>query len=149
MNLIDTTQGTEKETKPSNVLNLVSEVVSAYVSNNSLDSAAVPDLIHQVYATLLKLKQMNPMGGLAHPVEPAVPIDKSITNDYIVCLEDGKKLKMLKRHLRAVYNMTPEQYRERWGLPLNYPMVAPNYAKRRSALAKENGLGLSSNKRRA
>jgi predicted transcriptional regulator len=129
----------------SEVLHLVSDVVAAYVSNNNIDPTEISPLIHQVYATLTTLG--NP-GMVSHlrPLEPAVPIKKSITDDHIICLEDGKKLKMLKRHLRAVYKMTPEQYRERWGLPIDYPMVAPNYAKKRSSLAKINGLGYSNKK---
>ena len=126
--------------KSSNVLHLVSDVVSAYVSNNNIESAEVPSLIHQVYMTLTNLDHLEGSAG-GRPLEPAVPIKKSVTDDYIICLEDGKKLKMLKRHLRAVYNMTPERYRERWSLPVDYPMVAPNYAKRRSDLAKSHGLG--------
>jgi predicted transcriptional regulator len=128
-------------TENSEVLHLVSDVVAAYVSNNRIDPGEIPVLIHKIYTTLTSLGQQhyNPM----LPLEPAVPIRKSITDDYIVCLEDGKKLKMLKRHLRAAYNMTPEQYRERWGLASDYPMVAPNYAKKRSSLAKVNGLGYS------
>jgi predicted transcriptional regulator len=129
-----------KEDEQQNVLGLVSEVVAAYVSNNRLESGEVSELIYQVYTTLLKLQQIANKGQ-QRPAGPAVSIEDSITNDYIVCLEDGKKLKMLKRHLRAVYNMTPEEYRERWGLPMSYPMVAPNYAKKRSTLAKLNGLG--------
>ncbi len=131
--------------RSSDVLHLVSDVVSAYVSNNNIESAEIPSLIHQVYSTLSTLGRHN-NHSQARPLEPAVPIKKSITDDYVICLEDGKKLKMLKRHLRAVYKMTPEQYRERWGLPLDYPMVAPNYAKKRSSLAKANGLGRSSKK---
>ena len=117
------------------------EVVSAYVSNNSVSTEDFPQLINRVYATLTGL-------GIAEPAKPetpkpVVPISKSVTPDYIICLEDGKRLKMLKRHLKTAYNMTPEEYRERWGLPGTYPMVAPNYAKQRSKLAKEIGLGNS------
>ena len=121
------------------VLGLVSEMVAAYVSNNNVNTAEVPELIRQVYRTLVCLRQGRPstISGL----DPAVPVTESVTDDYIICLEDGKSLKMLKRHLRAVYNLTPEQYRVRWGLPEDYPMVAPNYAKKRSSLAKINGLG--------
>ena len=125
----------------SSVLRLVSEVVSAYVSNNSVNSAEVPDLIRRVYLALECLAQGG--GGMSMGLDPAVPVAESVTDDYIICLEDGKPLKMLKRHLRAVYNLTPEQYRARWGLPEDYPMVAPNYAKKRSSLAKMNGLGQS------
>ena len=123
------------------------EVVSAYVSNNSVSTEDLPQLIDRVYATLAGL-------GIAEPAKPetpkpVVPINKSVTPDYIICLEDGKRLKMLKRHLKTAYNMTPEEYRERWGLPGTYPMVAPNYAKQRSKLAKEIGLGNSGRPRAA
>lgn len=123
------------------VLKLVSDVVSAYVSHNNVNSAEVPDLIRRVYLALECLAQGG--GGMSVGLDPAVPVSESVTDDYIICLEDGKPLKMLKRHLRAVYNLTPEQYRARWGLPEDYPMVAPNYAKKRSSLAKINGLGQS------
>jgi len=126
------------------LLNLVSDVVSAYVSNNSVSSAEITDIIYQVYQALTHLNQEGFVGEAANsgaPLEPAVPVGQSVMSDYIVCLEDGKKLKMLKRHLKASYNMTPDQYRDRWGLPDDYPMVAPSYAKKRSVLAKINGLG--------
>ena len=122
-------------------LELAAQIVSAHVSNNTVEAAALPALIQEVYLALNGLK-----GGGSEPLTPekpvpAVPIKKSVYPDYIVCLEDGKKLKMLKRHLQSSYNMTPDQYRERWGLPRDYPMVAPSYAERRSDLAKEIGLG--------
>jgi len=122
------------------------EVVSAYVANNSVSPEELQELISQVYATLAGL-------GIADPVKPetpkpVVPINKSITPDYIICLEDGKRLKMMKRHLKTAYNMTPEEYRARWGLPVTYPMVSPNYAQQRSKLAKEIGLGNSGRRRR-
>ncbi|WP_431856858.1 MucR family transcriptional regulator [Azospirillum sp.] len=125
---------------PSNaLLSLTTEIVAAHVSNNSVAVADLPVLIEQVY------KSLSNVGTDPVPVEerpqPAVPIKKSVTPDYIVCLEDGKKLKMLKRHLKTAYNMTPEEYRDRWGLPADYPMVAPNYARQRSSLAKQIGLG--------
>lgn len=128
------------------VLHLVSDVVAAYLSNNNLEASEVPTLIQQIYTTLTNLNGQQRF--LRERPEPVVPIKKSITDDYIVCLEDGKRLKMLKRHLKTVYNMTPEQYRERWSLPMDYPMVAPNYAKTRSNLAKSNGLGRSRSKRK-
>ena len=120
------------------VLGLTAQIVSAHVSNNSVTPDALPALIQDVYRTL--------SGVGKDPVQPdkpqpAVPVKKSVFPDHIVCLEDGKKLKMLKRHLKTAYNMTPEQYRERWGLPPDYPMVAPNYARHRSSLAKKIGLG--------
>lgn len=121
------------------LLVLTTEIVSAYVSNNSMGTGELPALIEQVYKTLSGVDAQG--SALADRPQPAVPIKKSITPDYIVCLEDGKKLKMLKRHLKTAYNMSPEEYRERWGLPADYPMVAPNYAEQRSKLAKEIGLG--------
>ena len=122
-------------------LELAAQIVSAHVSNNTVEAAALPALIQEVYKALNGLKGgVNEVATPEKPV-PAVPIKKSVFADYIVCLEDGKKLKMLKRHLQSSYNMTPDQYRERWGLPRDYPMVAPSYAERRSDLAKEIGLG--------
>tara|TARA_R110000787_G_scaffold63679_11_gene144233 strand:- start:335936 stop:336361 length:426 start_codon:yes stop_codon:yes gene_type:complete len=131
------------------LLELTAEVVSAHASNNTVAAAELPQVIKDVYATF------STLGTVAPPVElptPAVPIKKSVTPDFIICLEDGKKLKMLKRHLKTAYNMSPEEYRERWSLPIDYPMVAPSYAKKRSALAKKIGLGRkpgSTNKRKA
>ena len=120
------------------VLEFAAQIVSAHVSNNSVQASALPDLIQQVYKALT---MVGSEPAPADKLEPAVPLKKSVFPDYIVCLEDGKKLKMLKRHLMTSYGMTPEAYRERWGLPSNYPMVAPSYAERRSALAKSIGLG--------
>ncbi|WP_417829944.1 MucR family transcriptional regulator [Thalassospira sp.] len=122
------------------LLQMTVDIVSAYVSNNALAAAQIPELISTVFASLDEIhdveKEPEP-----EPLKPAVPIKKSIGDDYIVCLEDGKKLKMLKRHLRTTYNLTPEEYRAKWGLPADYPMVAPNYAKQRSQFAKKIGLG--------
>ncbi len=132
----------------SNYIELAADIVSAYVSNNSVPSSDLPTLISEVHTALLRVGG----GTVEVPVEapkPAIPVKKSVTPDYIVCLEDGKKFKSLKRHLRTQYNMTPEQYREKWGLPVDYPMVAPNYAKARSELAKEMGLGQQRRKRRS
>ena len=120
------------------LLELTAKIVSAHVSHNAMQSDALPALIRSVFATL------SGVGRAAEPVAalvPAVPIKKSVFADHIVCLEDGKKLKMLKRHLATAFQLTPQQYRERWGLPADYPMVAPDYASRRSALAKQIGLG--------
>ncbi len=117
-------------------LELVSNIVSAYVSNNSLPSGELPDLITTVHEALQKPDQ-----AASSTPEPAVPIKKSIRPDYVICLEDGRKLKMLKRHLRTAFNMTPDEYRQKWGLASDYPMVAPKYAARRSELAKKIGLG--------
>ncbi len=128
------------------LLELTTEIVSAHVSNNSLPVGDLPQLIQDVYRTLFNVG--GAQGAMERP-QPAVSVKKSVTPDYIVCLEDGKKLKMLKRHLKTSYDLTPDEYRERWGLPRNYPMVAPNYAKHRSALAKKIGLGTKSRGTRA
>ncbi len=120
------------------VLGLTAQIVSAHVSNNSVSPDALPALIQNVFTTLTGIGK-NP-----EPVEkpqPAVPVKKSIFPDYIICLEDGKKLKMLKRHLKSAYGMSPEEYRDRWDLAIDYPMVAPNYARHRSSMAKKIGLG--------
>jgi predicted transcriptional regulator len=122
----------------SRILNLTAQIVSAHVSNNALQADALPGLIQSVFQTLTSAGKDTVQPGRP---QPAVPAKKSVFADYIVCLEDGKKLKMLKRHLKTSYNMTPEQYRERWELPASYPMVAPNYAAHRSSLAKKIGLG--------
>ncbi len=124
---------------PDELLTLTTEIVAAHVANNSVAMSDLPQLIEQVYKTLANVGTEQP--AAAERPQPAVPIKKSVTPDYIICLEDGKKLKMLKRHLKTAYDMTPEEYRERWSLPPDYPMVAPNYAKQRSKLAKEIGLG--------
>ena len=129
----------------SDVLGLTAQIVSAHVSNNSVTPDALPALIQDIYRTLANVGREP-----AQPdkPQPAVPVKKSVFPDYIVCLEDGKKLKMLKRHLKTSYNMSPEQYRERWGLAAEYPMVAPNYARHRSSLAKKIGLGTKSRGRK-
>jgi predicted transcriptional regulator len=120
------------------LLALTTNIVSAHVGNNSVAVTDLPQLINQVYHSLSGIGKAPAIS--ARP-QPAVPIKRSIHPEHIVCLEDGKKLKMLKRHLMTAYKLTPEGYRERWGLPPDYPMVAPNYAKQRSRLAKEIGLG--------
>ncbi|MGH6932521.1 MAG: MucR family transcriptional regulator [Dongiaceae bacterium] len=120
------------------LLRMTADMAAAYCSNNSVEAAQLPDVIRTIHTSLLSLQSAAGSGG---PLTPAVPVKKSITDDYIVCLEDGKKLKMLKRHLRTNYNLTPDEYRKRWGLPADYPMVAPNYSERRSAFAKKIGLG--------
>jgi len=121
------------------LLTMTANVVAAYVSNNTVTEGDLSKVIRGVYDTLASV------GSPGEPVKerpaPAVPIKKSVTPDYVICLEDGKKLKMLKRHLKTSYDLTPDQYRERWGLPADYPMVAPNYAKQRSRLARKIGLG--------
>lgn len=121
------------------VLSLATQIISAYVSHNSINAADLPAFMASVYQNLSRLNKSGAVTE-ARP-DPAVPVRRSILPECIICLEDGKKLKMLKRHLKTAYNMTPDQYRERWGLPADYPMVAPNYAKQRSKLAKEIGLG--------
>jgi predicted transcriptional regulator len=121
-------------------IDLTAEIVSAYVGNNSTPAAELPALIGQVHAALVRVSE-GQAPAAPSPAKPAVPVKKSLTAEYIVCLEDGKKFKSLKRHLRSKYNMTPEQYRDKWNLPADYPMVAPNYAVTRSALAKKMGLG--------
>jgi predicted transcriptional regulator len=118
----------------------VSDIVSAYVANHRLGSLEITALIQSVYRTLAKLAAGTSEPEVV-PYEPAVPIKKSVFLDYIICLEDGKKLKMMKRYLRTAYNMTPQEYRQKWGLPADYPMTAPGYTARRSTLAKANGLG--------
>src|SRR5437016_2903361 len=122
------------------LLRMTAEVVSAYVSNNSLPTGQLADVIQSVYNSLRGLEGQVAEPP-AEPAKPAVPIRKSITPEYLICLEDGKKLKMLKRHLRSTYGMTPDDYRAKWALPADYPMVAPNYAAQRSAFAKKIGLG--------
>ncbi|MBE9556160.1 MAG: MucR family transcriptional regulator [Proteobacteria bacterium] len=119
------------------ILKMTADVVSAYVGNNSLPTDDVSGVISTVFGSLKSLE----FGGQAAKPIPAVPVRKSVTRDHIICLEDGKKLKMLKRHLRSTYNLTPEEYRARWGLPPDYPMVAPAYAQERSDFAKKIGLG--------
>lgn len=126
------------------LLGLTVDIVSAHVSHNPVGMADLPSLIQQVHKTLAALGTVVAPAATVVPVErpqPAVSVKKSIQDDHLVCLEDGKKLKMLKRHLKTSYNLTPEQYREKWGLPSDYPMVAPAYARTRSALAKQIGLG--------
>src|SRR5271165_6574180 len=122
------------------LLRMTADVVAAYVSNNTLPTAQLAEVINAVYGSLKSLE-----GQVAQPrpepLKPAVPIRKSVTAEFLICLEDGKKLKMLKRHLRSTYNLTPDEYRARWGLASDYPMVAPNYAERRSEFAKKIGLG--------
>ncbi|EHH68629.1 MucR family transcriptional regulator [Gluconobacter morbifer] len=122
------------------LLELTAQIVAAQASRGSLEAEALPVLIRQVYDALATADAPKEEPVPERP-QPAVPIKRSVFPDYIICLEDGKKLKMLKRHLQSAYDMTPEQYRERWGLPADYPLVAPNYAERRSALAREIGLG--------
>lgn len=127
-------------TEADKLLEMATKIVVAYVGNNSINSKSIPDVINAVHSTL---KALHTQDGTTHNPnnKPAVPIKKSITDDFIICLEDGKKLKMMKRYLRTRYNLSPQEYRAKWGLPSDYPMVSPNYAKRRSNFAKINGLG--------
>jgi predicted transcriptional regulator len=130
-------------------IDLAADIVSAYVANNSVPVSDLPQLINDVYGALTKVGTAAAIAEVkAEPQKPAVSVRKSITDDFLTCLEDGKKFKSLKRHLRSQYNLSPEQYREKWGLPADYPMVAPNYAKARSQLAKKMGLGQQRRKRR-
>ena len=123
------------------VLEMASEIVSAYLGHNTLPAGRVPEFIHSVHKSLSEI-DTGVVNSEEPTLKPAVPIRRSITADHIVCLEDGKKLKMLKRHLRSTYNMSPDEYRSKWNLPPDYPMVAPNYSARRSDFAKKSGLGL-------
>jgi predicted transcriptional regulator len=126
--------------KSSNYIELTADIVSAYVSNNTVPASDISVLISQVHSALLRVS--NGQGEVvSETLKPAVAVKKSITPEFLICLEDGKKFKSLKRHLRTQYNMTPEHYREKWGLPPDYPMVAPKYAEARSQLAKQMGLG--------
>ena len=129
------------------LIELTARIVSAYVGNNSVPSAEIPSLIGQVHSALKRVT-VGQVAASAESLKPAVPIKRSVTPEYIVCLEDGLKFKSLKRHLRTRYNLTPDQYREKWGLPSDYSMVAPNYAAARSQLAKQMGLGQQRRRRR-
>lgn len=122
------------------MLHMTTDMVSAYLGNNMLQAAQIPDVIKTVYSSLQEISKAG-AGGEKEAQKPAVAIRRSVTPDFIICLEDGKKLKMLKRHLRTTYNLTPDEYRAKWGLSPDYPMVAPNYAKQRSDFAKSIGLG--------
>jgi predicted transcriptional regulator len=131
----------------SSIIGLTAEIVSAYLARNEVASGDIPALISQVHSALLRVSAGQSEASADAP-RPAVPVKKSIQPDFIVCLEDGKKFKSLKRHLRTQYGMSPEQYREKWGLAIDYPMVAPNYAAARSQLAKQMGLGQQRPRRR-
>ncbi len=129
-----------EEQNNAEIIEFTTDIVAAYVGNNVVSTGDLPALIGEIYKALSKAAKTGDEPAAA-PLKPAVPTKKSLTDDYLICLEDGKKFKSLKRHLRTHYNLTPEEYREKWGLPPNYPMVAPNYAAARSRLAKEIGLG--------
>ena len=136
------------KTTPTVILELTVDIVSAYVSNNAVSPSELTKLIHHVHDALTNFRPVEVVEESSEPAKPAVSIKKSITPDYLICLEDGKKFKSLKRHLRSHYGLSPDDYREKWGLPPDYPMVAPNYATARSALAKEMGLGQSRSAKR-
>ncbi|TBW32126.1 MucR family transcriptional regulator [Siculibacillus lacustris] len=129
------------ELADTNFIDLAADIVSAYVSNNTVPASELAGLIAEVHVALQRTTSGAVLEPAPEPIKSAVPVKKSVTPDYIICLEDGKKFKSLKRHLRTQYDMTPDAYRERWGLPADYPMVAPNYAQARSDLAKKFGLG--------
>ena len=137
----------EEKISQADLLQMTTQVVSAYVGNNTVAEGQLSEIIRSVYGSLTTLEASG-TGDAVPEQKPAVPVKRSITPDYIVCLEDGKKLKMLKRHLRTTYDLTPDEYRAKWGLPADYPMVAPNYAKQRSAFAKKIGLGKRTGPRR-
>ena len=128
-------------------IDLTANIVSAYLGDNPTPASEIPNLISRIHAALLRVSAGR-VETPAEPAKPAVSVKKSMTPDYLVCLEDGKRFKSLKRHLRTQYNMTPEQYRDKWGLPADYPMVAPNYAVARSDLAKKMGLGQQRRRRK-
>ncbi len=136
---------TEENPSHDEILSMTTQIVSAYVSHNEMSGSQIPEVIRSVYATL-NAQKSGEVAVSKTPQKPAVTVRKSITPDFIICLEDGKKLKMLKRHLRTTYGLTPEEYRAKWGLPADYPMVAPNYSAQRSAFAKKIGLGRKSAK---
>ena len=127
------------------ILSLTAQIVAAHISHNTVPANELPKLLQHIFETLTTIDEI---GETSAAPKPAVSIRKSVSPDYIICLEDGKKLKMLKRHLKTSYNITPDEYRMRWGLPSDYPMVAPNYAKQRSKLAKASGLGTKAGRRR-
>jgi predicted transcriptional regulator len=122
-------------------LELTSRIVAAYISRNAVPAGELPDLIQQTFSSLSGTFPRHPSELAVEEQRPAVPIKQSVTVDFIICLEDGEKFKSLRRHVMAKYGLTPEQYREKWGLPADYPMVAPNYARQRSELARASGLG--------
>lgn len=139
---------TERATH-TDILALTTDIVAAYVSNNTVPQADISGLIERVFRTLSGIGGGSAgVSSFSDRPAPAVPVKKSITPDYIICLEDAKKMKMLKRHLNTAYGLSPDEYRERWGLPADYPMTAPNYAKRRSALAKDIGLGVKKGRKK-
>jgi predicted transcriptional regulator len=139
--IVDSSDLNAKSASADPYIEIVADLVSAYVSNNSIRPADLPDFIASVHASIRGLGKGQVEAAPAAPPVPAVPVKKSLTQDHIICLEDGKKFRSLKRHLGTVYNMTPDEYRAKWGLPKDYPMVAPGYSEIRSKLAKDIGLG--------
>ncbi|ANK80046.1 MAG: transcriptional regulator [Rhizobiales bacterium NRL2] len=137
---MDKNDNANEATSRQDLMEMTSEIVSAYVGNNIVPADEVPDLIRRIFGAL-DAAGKGETAEAAEPQKPAVPIKRSVTPDHLICLEDGKKLKMLKRYLRTNYDMTPEQYRAKWNLPADYPMVAPNYAQKRAEMAKSIGLG--------
>ncbi len=135
-------------TDKADLIDMTADIVSAYVGHNTVAPDELPGIINRIYAALTNAATSGADGAGTPKEEPAVPVRKSITPDFLICLEDGKKFKSLKRHLRSHYNLSPEEYREKWGLPRDYPMVAPNYAQARSRLAKKMGLGQGGQKKR-
>ena len=133
-------ENTDESVSRDDVLRMAVDIVAAYVSKNELPASQIPEIINTVFGSLNALDG-SAGEGPSEPQKPAVPVRRSVTPDFIICLEDGKKLKMLKRHLRTTYNLTPEEYRAKWKLAADYPMVAPNYSKQRSEFAKQIGLG--------
>ena len=133
----------QQKAERGDILRMTAEVVAAYVRNNTLPATQLPEVINTVYGTLNRVNGSSVASLNVQAQRAAVSVRRSITPDYIICLEDGKKLKMLKRHLRTAYGLTPDEYRIKWGLPPDYPMVAPNYSKKRSTFAKKIGLGRS------
>jgi predicted transcriptional regulator len=131
----------QSEISQQDLLRLSTDVVASYLSNNTVAASSIPEIIRSVHESLSRLGQVDTAPRPVEKQKPAVSVSKSIQDDFIVCLEDGKKLKMLKRYLRSKYNMSPDEYRRKWGLPPDYPMVAPAYANRRSEFAKQIGLG--------
>jgi predicted transcriptional regulator len=139
--MIDETKATDIDNR--DVMRMTTDIVASFVNNNTIPAETVPELIRQVHGTVNSLSQ-GPESKPQEKQKPAVPISKSIQDDYLVCLEDGKRLKMLKRYLRSNYDMTPDDYRRKWGLAADYPMVAPSYAAKRSEFARKIGLGTKS-----
>jgi len=139
-------EDTSETVSKDDILRMAVDIVAAYVSQNQTPKGQLPNVIETVFKSLSEMSYGAAAGG-GEAQKPAVSVRRSVTPDYIICLEDGKKMKMLKRHLRTTYNMTPEEYRAKWNLPLDYPMVSPNYAKRRSEFAKNIGLGKKGGKR--